>query len=99
MENHKVTVIARLKAKSGKEAQLKQELLKLVSPTRSEAGCINYDMHESLDGEAQFLFHENWTDQQALDRHLEMPHLKDFRNQAGQLLAEPIDITLWKQVG
>ncbi len=98
MENQKVTVVARMKAKLGKEAQVKQELLKLLSPTRAEAGCINYDMHQSLDNQAHFLFHENWTNQGALNKHLETPHLKNFLNQADQLLAEPVEITLWKQV-
>ncbi len=98
MENQKVTVVARIKAKLGKEAQAKQELLKLLSPTRAEAGCINYDMHQSLDNQAHFLFHENWTNQGALNKHLETPHLKNFLNQADQLLAEPAEITLWKQV-
>ena len=98
MENQKVAVVARIKAKLGKEAQAKQELLKLLSPTRAEAGCINYDMHQSLDNQAHFLFHENWTNQGALNKHLETPHLKNFLNQADQLLAEPVEITLWKQV-
>ncbi len=99
MENQKVTVVARIKAKLGKEAQAKQELLKLLSPTRAEAGCINYDMHQSFDNQAHFLFHENWTNQGALNKHLETPHLMNFLNQADQLLAEPVEITLWKQVG
>ncbi len=98
MENQKVTVVARIKAKLGKEAQAKQELLKLLSPTRAEAGCINYDMHQSLDPQAHCLFHENWTHQGALNKHLETPHLKNFLNQADRLLAEPVEITLWKQV-
>ncbi|MEE8176920.1 MAG: putative quinol monooxygenase [Acidobacteriota bacterium] len=97
MENQKVTVVARIKAKPGKEAQVKQVLSQLLSPTRLEAGCINYDMHESFDNPAHFLFHENWTNQEALNKHLETAHLKNFLNQADQLLDEPVEITLWKQ--
>lgn len=99
MENQKVTVVARIKAKAGMEARVKQELLNLLSPTRSETGCINYDMHQSLDNEAHFLFHENWTSQQHLNKHLEAHHVENFLNQAGELLVEPVEITLWKQVG
>ena len=98
MENQKVTVVARIKAKSGKEVQVKQELLKVLSPTRSEAGCINYDLHQSFDNQAHFLFYENWTSQEALNEHLETPHVRNFLNQADQLLAEPVEVTLWKQV-
>jgi quinol monooxygenase YgiN len=99
MENQKVTVVARIKAKAGMEARVKEELLNLLSPTRSETGCINYDMHQSLDNEAHFLFHENWTSQQHLNKHLEASHVKNFLNQAGELLVEPVEITLWKQLG
>lgn len=97
MENQKVTVVARIKAKPGQEAQVKQELLKLLSPTRSEDGCINYDMHQSINSPAHFLFHENWSSREALNKHLETAHLKNFLSQADQLLAEPVEITLWKQ--
>ena len=55
-------------------------------------------MHESLDSPAHFLFHENWSSQEALNKHLETAHLKNFLNQADQLLAEPVEITLWKRV-
>ena len=99
MADQKVTVVARAKAKPGKEEQVKQELLKLLSPTRAEDGCINYDMHESIDHAGQFLFHENWESRKSLDRHLATAHVQNFLRQADQLLAEPVEITLWKQVG
>ncbi len=98
MEAPKLTVVARIKAKAGKEADVKERLLKLLSPTRSETGCLNYDLHQSLDNPAHFLLHENWTSQEALNKHLETVHIKNFLNQADQVLAEPVEITLWKQV-
>ena len=39
MADGKVTVIARIKAKPGLEETVKKEVMNLVSPTRSEAGC------------------------------------------------------------
>ncbi|MGH9784506.1 MAG: putative quinol monooxygenase, partial [Terriglobia bacterium] len=70
-----------------------------LSPTRAEDGCINYDMHESMDSAGEFLFHENWTSRKALDRHLAAAHVQNLLRRADQLLAEPVEITLWKQVG
>lgn len=46
MANQPVTVVVRLKARPGKEAQVRQELFNLLAPTRAEQGCINFDMHE-----------------------------------------------------
>jgi quinol monooxygenase YgiN len=99
MANSQVTVIARIKAKAGMEEQAKQELLKLLAPTRAEKGCINYDMHQSTNDESLFLFHENWTSEEDLKKHLEAPHIKDWFKKADELLAEPVEISLWKRVG
>jgi quinol monooxygenase YgiN len=99
MANDKLTVVARIKAKPGMEERARQELMKLLAPTRAEPGCINYDMHQSINDESLFLFHENWTSEEDLKRHLQTPHLQNWFQQADELLAEPVEITLWKQVG
>jgi quinol monooxygenase YgiN len=45
MQRRKITLIALVKAKEGMEDTDKQELLSLVKPTRTEPGCISYDVH------------------------------------------------------
>ena len=99
MADSPVTVIARLKAKPGAQARVRQELMGLLTPTRSEKGCINYDLHQSQADDSLFMFHENWASQEDLDRHLQAPHLKRWRQLAAELLAEPLDLTLWRRVG
>ena len=98
MAGRNVTVFALVKAKPGMEETAKQELLALVEPTRSEEGCINYDLHQSLDHKGQFRFYENWTSKELLERHLESAHVKRFIAKADQLLAEPPEITLWEML-
>ena len=56
-----VTVVAAFEARPGREAELRAALIELVAPTRLEAGCLNYDLHQSPEQPAKFLFHENWT--------------------------------------
>src|SRR5881296_1228289 len=70
MAEGKVTVIARIKAKTGEVQRVKEELLKLLAPTRAENGCINFDMHQGAADHSQFLFHENWTSEAALEAAL-----------------------------
>ena len=94
-----LTVVATIKAKPGKEAALRQELLALIPTTRQEPGCINYDLHRAVDNPAHFLFHENWTSKQHLDDHLARPHLQAFLAKAPELVAEPPQITLWEKIG
>jgi quinol monooxygenase YgiN len=98
MAGKKVTVFALVKAKPGMEETVKQELSALVGPTRAEEGCINYDLHQSLDHEGHFRFYENWTSKELLDRHLQSAHVTRFIAKADQLLAEPPEITLWEML-
>lgn len=94
----KLTVIAHAVAKPGKEKELQKVLQTLVAPTRAEAGCLNYDLHQSTENPLEFVFHENWTSKTALDAHLQTRHIKEAGAAAKDLLAEPIRITLWNQI-
>ena len=94
-----VTVLALFKAKPGLEEEVKQELMALQGPTRSEEGCINYDLHQSQDDPSRLMFYENWKSQEDLDKHLQMPYLQAFREKAGDLLDEPASITLHELIG
>ena len=59
MSNQKLTIVARVLAKLEKRELVKTELLKLIDITRSEKGCINYDLHQDNENESLFLFYEN----------------------------------------
>ena len=98
MAKSRLTVVARIMAKTGMEEQVRQGLLALVAPTRSETGCINYDLHQANDEKGLFLFYENWTDRKALDEHLRTPHLQGFLKQADDLLAEPVEIRFLEMI-
>jgi quinol monooxygenase YgiN len=94
-----LTVVALIKAKPGKEDQVRQELLSLVGPSRKDAGCLNYDLHQGKDNSALFLFHENWTSKSHLDAHLQKPDLQAVLGRVVQMAAEPPQITLWGKIG
>jgi len=98
MSKGKVTVIARCIAKPEMENQVRDLVMGLVAPTRAEAGCINYDLHQSADNPAVFMLYENWVSRQDLDAHLKMPYLKDFLGKADAVMAEPVEITLWEMI-
>ena len=94
----KVTVVARVWAKPGKEKEVLRELLHLVTETHKEDGCLNYDLHRSHDDPALFLFYENWTSQAHLDRHAQSAHIRAFRTKAADLLAELAEIKLYERL-
>jgi quinol monooxygenase YgiN len=98
MANQQVTVVVRLKAKAGKEAQVRKELFNLLAPTRAEQGCLNFDMHEAPNDRTLFMFHENWTSEDRLKQHFETAHIKRWIKLAETLLAEPLELTRWRKV-
>lgn len=98
MADEKITVLAKVKAKDTMAETVKQQCLALVAPTRTEAGCISYDLHQSAEDETLFMFYENWTSKKALDEHIRMPYLQSFIAKAGELLAGPLDVSIWKKL-
>lgn len=93
-----LTVVAHIIAKDGMAEQVKQELAALLAPTHAEPDCIDYILHQSNDDPHMFVFYENWTSKDALDAHLQKPHLQAFLAKADDLLAEPVNVTLWNKV-
>jgi quinol monooxygenase YgiN len=73
-----LTVIARLKAKPGAEDQLYEACRRLIATTLAEEGCINYDMHRSVEDPGVIMFYENWTTRPLWEQHMQAPHLKVF---------------------
>jgi quinol monooxygenase YgiN len=98
MPEEKLTVVATFKAKEGLEDEVRQALMALVAPTRSEPGCINYDLHQSADDPSTLMLYENWTSKKDLDEHLAMPYLKDILAKADKILVEPVKITFYQMI-
>lgn len=93
-----VTVIARARAKTGMEKLLREALQRALAPTRAEAGCLNYDLHESVADPRDFVFYENWVSQADLDAHLKSPHIKTLFEALPSLTEGHAEVTLWKMV-
>lgn len=98
MDNKKLTILARIRAATGKEEELYSVLEALVPLTRAEEGCISYDLHRAQGDPALFCFCENWRSQKDLDDHFATHYLQAFLGKADGLLAEPPDITFWEKI-
>ncbi len=98
MPEQTLTVIAHVKAQEEKAEQVKEILTGLIGPTRKESGCISYALHQSTDDACSFLFVEEWASQAALDKHLQTPYLQSFLSKVDDVLAEPLDVTLWRRI-
>ncbi len=80
------TISAKITARPGREADAARVLHDLLAPTHSEPGCIQYDMHRSLEDPRVFLFFENWKSKADWEAHMETPYLRDFVARGDELL-------------
>jgi quinol monooxygenase YgiN len=92
-------IFARLEPKPGKELQLRDELMRIVEPTRAEPGCVRIHIYESTRGPAVYFIHSEWIDEPAFDAHVELPHTQRFIGAVDDLIAQPLQAVRTKQAG
>lgn len=85
-----LTIIGRLRARSGRESDLRDALIEVLNESRQETGCINYDLHVAEADPSLFVLYENWISQDALDEHFQLPHSTKLAARFPELLAEPL---------
>jgi quinol monooxygenase YgiN len=96
--DRQLIVVAEMKAKAGMEAELKRQALAMISPTRAEQGCVQYDLHECEEGEGQILFYEIWASRAAWEFHMMQPYLLNFLGASGDLLSGPARVMTYAKI-
>jgi quinol monooxygenase YgiN len=72
------TIVANITAVPGKVDFLRSQLEMLITPTRAEAGCLQYDLHVDTADPHVFLFFENWETRDLWQDHMNADHIKQF---------------------
>lgn len=85
-------VIATIPAKAGSEGAIRDALTTLVAATRTEEGCLAYDLYESASAPGTFVTVERWRSQADLDAHMGAPHVAEAFAGAGGHLAGDVQI-------
>lgn len=85
-------VVAHLISKPDTIDQTREILLGLIEPTRVENGCIAYELFQNNVDATDSTFVEEWTNDAALEAHLESQHLLDAKTKLGDLLSAEPDI-------
>jgi quinol monooxygenase YgiN len=90
-----------MQAAPGFENELGEHLSAMVGPTRSESGCITYQLHRDPEDPSKFMFYERFKSQAALDDHGETPHLQKFRAYRAEFpdRVSSVVVTKWRVVG
>jgi len=90
----KISVVARIKAKSEFADDVRQQLLGLVEPTRTkDDGCIDYDLYQDAEDPSLFYFLENWESKELLEKHLDSEHVQShLKNSEGMLEDRAVNV-------
>lgn len=99
MKETSYIALACLEAKPGKEQELQTALMTLVEPTRKEEGCLQYIFHQNSNDSSQFMFYEKWANQEAFKNHAKTPHMQAWQEKKNDLLAKPVALTAWEEIG
>jgi len=93
-----IRVLALFKSKPEKCEALKNFLTKLIAPTRQEAGCLRYELHQNNADPSDFVFIEEWESDATLDAHLQSPHVQAALPLVGEYLTASPDIRRYGQL-
>jgi quinol monooxygenase YgiN len=61
-----------------KAAEAKRTLVALRDASRTEAGCLAFDVAQDVDDANVYFLYEEWRDQAALDEHYASDHFQRF---------------------
>jgi quinol monooxygenase YgiN len=86
----KITVVAKVVAKNEAIEPVKAELLKMIAPTRQEAGCLEYRLHQDRQDPAVFVFYENWENLSCLEQHLNSAHFQNYVAAVASLISDKV---------
>ncbi len=94
-----VHFFVRFEPMPGREMKFREELLRIVEPTRAEIGCLTIHVFESLREPFVFAIHSEWVDEAAFELHAQLPHTVRFLGAAEELLTHPVQGLRSREIG
>ena len=68
----------------------------MLEPSRSEDGCIHYELLQNPYNPQLFTFYEKWKSQEDLEEHFQKHYFGEFVNNIANLLEEEGDIRTYE---
>lgn len=94
-----ISLVARLRAKPGKEADLAGECLRLARAVReNEKDCLAYIPHVSVKNPAEIFFFEQYASPEALENHRQTPHYRAASEKFRDLLEGPSEVHILEEL-
>jgi quinol monooxygenase YgiN len=96
LEMSEIAVVARLTAGQGKEDRVEGALRGLIELSQGEEGCLLYALLRDTVDPRGFCFVERWASREALDAHLEAPHLHEAFSEIAELFDGDVEMSLYE---
>ena len=84
-----IYLTATLNSKPEFTEEVKAVLQTMVTESRKEKACIQYDLHQGIKDKTLFVFWEIWESEAALQEHNQQPYIQAF----GKLVDEKLQET------
>ena len=91
-------VLARITVKPEAAASAGEILMKLVTQSRQEAGCVSYELYQQAASPHVFQTVEEWRDKASADAHMTTPHVGAAIAAAAPLFAAPPEILAYTKL-
>jgi quinol monooxygenase YgiN len=95
-----IVVLIAFKIQPGRESLATQVMTSLIATVRrEEPACSGITMIRDAADPARILLYELWPDRDSyMGPHMETPHIKAFKAQAGELFTGAPEISFWDVV-
>jgi quinol monooxygenase YgiN len=94
-----MTVIAKLKVQSGKEAEFERGAREMVAHVKAhEPGTLTYVVHRAVTDPTLFCFYEVYADEAAFTAHSGSDRMRQFGKSLGGVLDGRPEITMFQEI-
>jgi quinol monooxygenase YgiN len=92
-------VVAEVRAKPGKERELRDATLPLVAAVRSEPNSLVYFLHEDRESPGRFVFYEIFASRADFDAHNATPHVQAWFARLPELASGDVTVVRMEILG
>ena len=95
-----VQLVVEVRARAGRQQALQAAIDRLVDAThRIDPGVLRFEVGVDPTDDTRYVGYEIWASQDALDRHADQPHTRQFLTDARELVRDadaPLQVTRWR---
>jgi quinol monooxygenase YgiN len=88
-----LTIFASFRALEGKQELLASEFRAIAARVLTEPGCIGIEFYRSVRDSRLFWLHARWIDEEAFEKHAELPDTTQFIDLVQRLIDHPFEVS------